>query len=88
MSRPVPHDTTQVPAEHTCPAAQALPHAPQLARSFCRSRHDPEQSVKPVWHDSTHTPAEQTCPAAQALPHAPQWARSDCRSRHEPEQSV
>ena len=46
--RPVPHEAVHAPPEHTCPAAQARPHAPQFARSVARSRHAPEQSVWPA----------------------------------------
>ena len=33
------------PAEQTCPEGQTVPHAPQLLRSFWRSRQVPEQLV-------------------------------------------
>ena len=59
-------------AEHTWPAAQAVPHAPQWARSLARSRHEPPQLASPAAHDTTHAPAEHTWPAAQAVAQAPQ----------------
>jgi hypothetical protein len=74
--------------EHTCPAAQAVPHAPQCARSVCTSRQTPPQSVRPAPHDTWHTPMEHTCPAAHDAPQAPQLTRSFCWSRQVPWQFV
>ena len=73
---PAPHETWHIPAEHTCPAGHARPHAPQLARSVCVSRHMPVQLVSPAPHDTTHIPREHTSPVRQALLHAPQWFKS------------
>jgi hypothetical protein len=50
------------PATHTWPAAQALPHMPQLARSVCVSRHDAAQLVVPIAQETTQAPREHTCP--------------------------
>jgi hypothetical protein len=69
-----------VPLEQTCPFAQALPQAPQLARSLCRSRHAPPHSVCPSRQLTTHAPRSQMRPLGQALPQAPQLARSLCGS--------
>jgi hypothetical protein len=44
---PLPHETWQLPPEHTWPLAQARPQAPQWALSVSRSRHTPEQLVVP-----------------------------------------
>ena len=40
-----PQSALQLPALHTVPAAQAVPHAPQCAESELRSTHLPSQSV-------------------------------------------
>ena len=45
----------QTPAEHTVPALQMVPHAPQLLALLCRFTHTPAQSVRPAWH--WHAPA-------------------------------
>jgi hypothetical protein len=65
------------------PAAQALPHMPQWARSVW-GRGTRRRSGLPWRTRSDAGAAAQTCPAGQALPQAPQWARSLCRSRHTP----
>ena len=44
---PVPHETTHAPAVQAEPAAQTVPHAPQLRLSVWRSRHTPAQLVEP-----------------------------------------
>jgi len=78
-----------MPLRQVCPAAQTLPHAPQLFASDVVSTHVPLHfvSVAPVWgfvgHEldpDTHLPAEQVSPAAalQTLPHAPQLFASVC----------
>jgi hypothetical protein len=88
------HTTTQAPATHRLPAAQALPHAPQLASSRARSRHTPPQLVRPAAQVTAQPPATHTCPAAHAcpaaheVPHAPQFVRSVARSRQTPMQLV
>lgn len=61
---------------------QALPHAPQLLRSFCRSRQVPLQLAVPTGH--WQAPATQNWPVGQVRPQAPQLFRSLCRSRHVP----
>jgi hypothetical protein len=86
--------TPQTPRSHTCPAAQALPHAPQFARSLWASTQvtappsSPPQRRRFAGHSTPHRPAAQVCPAAQALPHAPQLARSLCTSAQVFPQSV
>jgi hypothetical protein len=64
------------PAPQTCPAAHALPQAPQLARSLWRSRQTPAHSLVPATQETRHAPPSQTCPEAHALPQAPQFSRS------------
>ncbi len=73
----VPH----APPEHTCPAAQARPHAPQLALSVRVLTSQPSaafalQSAKPAAHPTrAHAPAVQAAVAlgsAQGRWHAPQ----------------
>ncbi len=66
----------QWPPEHTCPAAQGVPQAPQLALLVCRSAQVPAQLVSPAPHETTHIPPVQEWPAAQALPHIPQFCSS------------
>ncbi len=74
----------QVPPEHTRPAAQAVPHAPQLALSERVSTSQPSeglalQSAKPAAQaTSEQPPAAQVAVAlgrAQARPQAPQLVR-------------
>jgi len=66
----------QRPPEQSCPAAQALPQAPQWAPSVWRLVQVDPQAVSPVPQDTMHAPAEQVLPGGQALPQAPQWALS------------
>jgi hypothetical protein len=87
--------TPQTPRSHTCPAAQALPHAPQFARSLWASTQvaappssPPPQRRRFAGHSTPQRPAVQVCPAAQALPHMPQCARSLCTSAQLLPQSV
>src|SRR5204863_9523846 len=75
-------------------AGQALPQAPQLARSPWRSASHPSrpsllQSANPLLHDATaQTPATQVPVAlasiVQSAPHAPQLARSEPRFASQP----
>jgi hypothetical protein len=60
LSRPAPHDTAHVPAEHTCPAGHARPHAPQLALSVWVSRQVLAQLERPAPHDTAQAPIEHT----------------------------
>jgi hypothetical protein len=64
------HDVLQTPAEHTWPAAHALPQLPQLAPSDCVFTHVPLQSVIPAWH--WQTPAMHPAPGEQTLSQLPQ----------------
>ena len=74
------HVALHPPAEQTCPAGQAAPHAPQLWLSVRRSTHVPAQSVpRAPAQVSAQTPAAHTCPAAQPLPQPPQCAGSFSR---------
>ena len=52
LARPPPHDAWQDEPVHTWPGMQAVPHAPQLARSVVRSRHTPPHSTSPPPQDS------------------------------------
>jgi len=74
------------PAAHTAPAAQALPHAPQLAGSVRGSTHLSPHACIPAGH--THAPPLQSFPAEQRLPHDPQFAAELARSTHAREQAV
>jgi hypothetical protein len=70
----------QAPAEHICPAAQALPQRPQWKESVAVETQNPEQLVVPAGHvpaspvTEPHRPPVQACPAAQRTPHAPQFS--------------
>lgn len=75
-----PFGHVQVPAAHSPPAAQALPHMPQLRASVCRFEQAPLQDVSPVTHAVEQVPAEQDSPRPHALPHAPQLAGLVSRS--------
>ena len=70
---PAWHDSTHDPPEQTCPAAQALPHAPQLKRSVCVLAQTPPHSVSPAWQLTSHEPPEHTSPAGHATPQEPQF---------------
>ena len=80
-------------AEQSCPAGQALPHAPQCSGSLVRSAHLPvppnvEQFVVPPRHSSAHLPRVQSLPSGQALPQPPQCSGSLLISAHTPLQST
>jgi hypothetical protein len=70
--RPTLQVVVHAPIAHTWPGAQRVPHAPQLPRSFCRSRQTLSQAVSPPPQDTTQRPATHTSPEPQALPHMPQ----------------
>ena len=70
-----PHVVVQVPALQTCPAAHALPHAPQLATSTLVSLHVPLQLVRPP-HENSQLPPLQTWPPVHEVPHVPQLSLS------------
>jgi len=65
-----------VPRMHTWPAAQAWPHAPQLAVSERMSEQAPGQVRSPGAHE--HAPLLQVCPLVQTLPQRPQLMTSVC----------
>ena len=78
---------TQRPEAQRSPAAQLVPHAPQLAGSESSVAQVPPHSACPVGHDVTQRPVTHDSPDAQAVPHAPQLRRSVCvsaQSRVEP----
>jgi hypothetical protein len=77
-----------LPAEHTSPAAHAVPHAPQLARSVSTVTQVPLHSVCEAGHDTLHLPATHTRPESHALPQAPQLLRSESVSTHLPSHCV
>jgi hypothetical protein len=51
---PVGQLPAQVPAAHTWPPGQAMPHPPQLLASLSVFVQTPEHSTNPGWH--THAP--------------------------------
>ena len=59
-----------MPAEHTWPAGQAMPHPPQLAASDWMSTQTPLQLVAPAW--PVQAPAVQVCPGWHMVPQLPQ----------------
>ena len=68
------HESPHVPLEHSCPARQAFPHAPQLLPSPNRSTQTPPQSVRPA--AQTQVPNSHRPPAEHCTPHPPQLAAS------------
>ena len=64
-----------MPPVQVCPAAQALPQAPQLSRSVAVVTHAPAQAVWPDGHciEAMHMPPVQVLPAGQVLPQVPQF---------------
>jgi hypothetical protein len=87
VPRPLPQRTwglaqvaAQAPYEQTCPAAHALPQAPQFWLSIEGLMHWPWQVVNPDWQVIWHLPAPlQTVPAGQTLPQLPQLVGSAFR---------
>ena len=78
-----PHVAVHAPAEHTCPAGHARPHAPHAALSVRvsvsqPSPGEPSQSAKPAAHAVIeHAPeahADVAWASEHARPHAPQCA--------------
>ncbi len=69
---PVGHAQLQAPAEHTRPAGQVVPHAPQLRGSMRRSTQVPPQRDCPVGQIARQVPAVHDCPVGHALPQRPQ----------------
>src|SRR5947209_7687626 len=63
--------SVHLPLEHTLPAGQTVPHAPQFLMSFMMLTHAPPQLVRPVQR-SAHLPATQSWSREQAAPQAPQ----------------
>ena len=76
----------QDPAEHTKPAPQTTPQAPQLAASEVRATHRPPHATWPA--GQAHRPAAQVCPvAAHTTPQAPQFEGSAAVKTQRPPQS-
>jgi hypothetical protein len=80
----------QRPAMQLCPAAQAVPHAPQLAGSESSVAQPIPQRVWPMGHIAVpvHIPAPHVWPIAQVRPQAPQFKLSVAVSTHVPLQFV
>ncbi len=80
---PAPQLVWQVPALHTVPAAQAIPHVPQFDWSVVRSRQLPLQLVVPVaqvvWHRTDSTRKSLAC-GAIACDHSMSKASSTIQS--------
>lgn len=71
-ANPAGHESAQVPAAHTAPAAQSTPSlhvvAPQRLRSIEGSTHRPPHASWPAGHSTRHVPPVQTCPESHHLP--------------------
>jgi hypothetical protein len=67
---PTGHVFLHVPAPHTWPAAQIVPHAPQWFTSLAVATQTPSQSCWSTGH--THFPLVHDVPPVQVTPHAPQ----------------
>jgi hypothetical protein len=76
-AKPPPHPVEHLPCEHTMPAAQTVPHAPQFFASEVMETHVPLQLTCPAGHP--HMPFTQACPAAHGCPQVPQLATSLAR---------
>jgi hypothetical protein len=81
---PSAHVAEQAPAEHTWPAAQAMPQLPQF-------RGSERVSAQPVLHAESpdkhwQAPAAQVCPETQGDWHLPQLLGLVLRSTQEPPQ--
>jgi hypothetical protein len=76
------HEPTQLPFEHSSPAAHAFPHAPQFVLSnlrFAQNDGPPPsgvQTFEPCAHDDEHVPFTHDCADVQTAPHLPQFALS------------
>jgi hypothetical protein len=76
----------QRPSTQPFPAAQAVPHSPQFALSFCKSVQAWLHAASPGKHSPVQAPAEHTSPSAQALPQPPQFFGSTLVAMHSPSQ--
>src|SRR5207237_1025609 len=87
---PVLQARPQAPAAHTgvllASVAQALPQAPQFARSVLGLTQAGPHAVSPFGH--AHAPAAQNWPIGHALPQPPQFAASVAVLTHCPPQSM
>jgi hypothetical protein len=77
----------QMPALHTVPPVQAIPHPPQLFGSVFVSMHAPVQFVVPAGQVVVQV-IEQTCIEVHIVPHPPQFCGSVVVSTQTPPQSV
>jgi hypothetical protein len=80
------HIAVQTPALQTCPAAHALPQAPQFVASVVTLTHAPPQAVWPTGH--VHAPALHELPPPHREPQAPQFSGSDCSCTQAPPHAV
>ena len=72
------------PAAQVCPAAQAVPQAPQFATLVCTFTQRPLHCVWPAGHTVLHAPALHVDPAPHAWAQLPQFAASVCVFTHAP----
>lgn len=82
--RPVVH--RQVPLRHSCPLAQARPHAPQCCSSEVVSAQVPSHVVSVLAHP--HRPARHGRSPSHARSHSPQWSGSTPVFTQRPSHSV
>jgi hypothetical protein len=68
---PPPQVSAQTPCEHTCPAAHALPHLPQLSGSFVVLAQTSPHIDCPAGHDGALPSAALAAPSAAPSAPAP-----------------
>jgi hypothetical protein len=86
LVRPVAQLVVHAALEHTCPAGQAWPHAPQFIGSDETLTQVFPHALKPVAH--LQAPAWHIWPVEQAPVHEPQWRASVCRLTQSPPHDV
>jgi hypothetical protein len=67
------HAVTHAPFEHACPAAHALPQAPQCFAELASATQRPSHSAWFGGQEEVHVPPTQTSLLLQTVPHAPQF---------------
>ena len=81
LQESVPAGQAHLPAVHTWPLLQTVPHAPQLLESVCRLEQAPLQTVW-LLEQLMQEPPEQVAPAEQLCPQKPQLLLSVFRFVH------
>ncbi len=73
----------QLPKEQSCPAAQRLPHEPQLSGSLRVMTQVPPQRAEGNGQVSVQMPSAQAAPAGHVVPQLPQFDGSFWRFTHD-----